>query len=332
MNTRCFAPAEWNALAGLAQEPALPPFEGALLERQHAEAHVVALRGDRIAARCSCWRRTAPPYPPEQPGVIGHFAATDEASALAVLAGAQDFLRRSGCSLAIGPMDGNTWRRYRWITERGAEQPFFMEPDNPPDYPVWWERAGFVPLAHYQSALVTGLTGADERLERVRARLAAAGVVIRPVELAALERDLRHIHAVSLNSFAHNFLYTPLSEADFLAQYLPYRDQLRPEFILLAMRGATSVGFVFCIPDFLRPKAGQPLDTLILKTLAILPGRDYAGLGNLLVEHVHQAAHAAGLTRVIHALSAAHNSVINITARYGSVMRRYALYARRLDA
>jgi hypothetical protein len=332
MNTQCFVPAEWNALAGLAQAAALPSFDYALLERQHVEAHVVALRDQRIAARCSCWVRSAPPYPPERPGVLGHFAAADETAAAAVLQAAQDFLRRSGCSLGIGPMDGNTWRRYRWITERGAEPPFFMEPDNPPDYPVWWERAGFAPLALYQSALITELTGADERLERVRARLAAAGVVIRPVELTALERDLRHIHAVSLTSFAHNFLYTPLSAADFLAQYLPYRAQLRPEFILLAMRGESCVGFVFCIPDFLRPKSGQPLDTLILKTLAILPGRDYAGLGNLLIESVHRTAHAAGMQRVIHALSAAHNPVINITARYGNVRRRYTLYARRLSA
>ena len=36
---------------------------------------------------------------------------------------------------AVGPLDGSTWRRYRLVTERGVEPPFFMEPDNPDDWP-----------------------------------------------------------------------------------------------------------------------------------------------------------------------------------------------------
>ena len=332
MNVHCFVGAEWPQLAGFEQEPALAPFDITLLDRQHAEAHLVATRAGRITARCSCWVRAAPPCPAAQPGIIGHFAAVDESAATAVLVAAENFLRHAGCSLAIGPMDGNTWRRYRWVTEQGDEPPFFMEPVNPPEYPLWWEHAGFEPLTRYQSALITELSGRDERMERVRARLHDEGVVIRPLDPLQFESDLRHMFTVSLTSFARNFLYTPLAEADFFAQYVPYRDKIRPEFVLLALQGATCVGFAFCSPDFLRRPVGGPSDTLILKTLAVLPGRAYAGLGNLFVELVHRAAHAAGMTRVIHALSAAQNSVINITARYGRVMRRYTLFSHPLQA
>ena len=51
------------------------------------------------------------------------------------------------CTIAIGPVDGNTWQRYRLITEPGTEPPFFLEPDNPDAWPGQFTAAGFTPLA-----------------------------------------------------------------------------------------------------------------------------------------------------------------------------------------
>ncbi len=293
--------------------------------RHRAEGHVIA--GD---ARCSWWRETAPPLAGERPGVIGHFTAASPETARAVLEHACAELAAHGATLAIGPMDGNTWRRYRWVIETGDEPPFLMEPWNPPAYPVWWAAAGFTPLATYQSALITRLDAVDPRLDRVRERLNRDGVLIRPLDPARFEAELRALHAVSLVSFAHNYLYTPLPESDFVAQYLAYRDKIRPEFVLVAEQAGRCVGYMFSLPDYLRPAHGLPLDTLILKTAATLPGRAYAGLGGLLAETTHHRARAAGFSRVIHALALEDNPVTNITARLGAPMRRYALFARRL--
>lgn len=293
-----------------------------------AEGHVIA-----DGARCSWWVDCAPPLAGEKPGVIGHFAATYPEAARAVLDRACAELAARGATVAIGPMDGNTWRRYRWVVDSlPDEPPFLMEPWNPPAYPGWWREAGFTDLARYQSALITRLDTVDTRLERVRARLAADGVVIRRIDTSPgrFENELRALHEVSLVSFAHNYLYTPLSETDFVAQYLPYREKVRPEFVFIAEQAGRCVGYMFSLPDLLRPAQGRPADTLILKTAAILPGRAYAGLGALLAEMTHHAARAAGFSRVIHALALEDNPVTNITARHGTVMRRYALFTRRL--
>ncbi len=304
----------------------------------YAPRNILAHRAEGHAitegARCSWWIDTAPPLAGEKPGVIGHFAATCPEAARAVLDRACAELAARGATVAIGPMDGNTWRRYRWVVDSAPDEPpFLMEPWNPPAYPGWWREAGFAELARYQSALITRLETVDTRLERVRARLAADGVVIRRIDTSPerFENELRALHEVSLVSFAHNYLYTPLSETDFVAQYLPYREKVRPEFVFIAEQAGRCVGYMFSLPDLLRPAQGRPADTLILKTAAILPGRAYAGLGALLAEMTHHAAHAAGLTRVIHALALEDNPVTNITARHGSVMRRYALFSRRLD-
>ena len=93
------------------------------------DAHIIVFgAGDRLGARCSLWWTGPPPLEHHRLGVIGHYAADDDGAARRLLDAAAGRLAEAGCTLAVGPMDGNTWRRYRFIVERGAEPPFFLEP------------------------------------------------------------------------------------------------------------------------------------------------------------------------------------------------------------
>jgi L-amino acid N-acyltransferase YncA len=312
---------------------ALPPFNAPTqCVAQQADAHAVAVRDGSVVARCSLWWTTVPGLPGETPGVIGHFAAVDEPAALELLAAACDQLRSNACTQAIGPMDGNTWRRYRLVTERGAAPPFFLEPDNPDSWPRWFAAAGFSILATYFSALNDDLAVADPRLPRTWARLEAAGVRLRQLNPADFGAELRRIYAVSCVSFRDNFLYTPISEPEFLVQYEAIRSQVRPELVLLADRGDEPVGYVFGIPDFAQAQRGEAVDTVVVKTVAVLPGRAQAGLGNVLVARCQEAARALGFRRVIHALMHETNNSLNLSGHYAKPFRRYALFTRALKA
>jgi hypothetical protein len=327
-----FSPVEFEAAEALSAGLA-PAMEAGTLTRHRAEGHVCAVADDgRTLARCSWWAKEAPPREGERPGVVGHFAAADDGgeATLAVLDAACRRLKEAGCPEVFGPMDGNTWRRYRWVTERGDGAPFLMEPWNPPEWPAWWEQAGFSAWAHYQSARVDDLGRRDPRFERVAGRLRDEGVALRTLEPENWERDLRAIYDLSLESFARNVLYTPLPFGDFLGHYTAYREKVRPEFVLMAMHEGRCAGFAFCIPDYARVLRGEKLDALIVKTVAVRAGRTYAGLGGLLAELVQTRAGEAGFARAIHALALENNPVTNITARYATVIRRYALYRRSL--
>lgn len=72
------------------------------------------------------------------------------------------------------------------------------------------------------------------------------------------------------------------------------------------------------------------MDTVIIKTVAVLPGRAYAGLGNVLVARVQAIAYALGYRRAIHALMHDSNNSRNLSDRYARSIRRYTLYARKL--
>jgi GNAT superfamily N-acetyltransferase len=320
---------------------------GAVERRQiaaHApDVHLIALddASRMLQASCSCWWKHAPPLEGHTVGTIGHYEVEPNADATAGVALIEEAcrqLREAGCTLAVGPMDGNTWRSYRFVIDRGGdrgrgeEPPFFLEPDQPPAWPDHFRAAGFTELATYTSALNEDLAQEDPRLKAAAARLAARGVAIRAFDPdpSRAEADLHRIFTLSLASFSRNYLYTPIAENEFISQYRAVLPVVRPEFVLLAERGGELVGFLFAVPDMLQMKRNGATDTIVIKTVAVAPGAAQAGLGSVLVGMVQRAAHARGFRRAIHALMHERNVSQNISRRYARTIRRYALFARPL--
>lgn len=315
----------------LAQTPVEPLPEQE--RRLHApDVHFLSIEESALTGRCSCWWTQAPVLPGERVGLIGHFASSDRDSSGSLLAAARDRLRAAGCTLVVGPMDGNTWRRYRFITERGGEPSFFLEPDNADAWPADWRAAGFSTFATYTSALTEDLGREDPRLARARSRLADAGVAIRSLDMNSAEADLRRMFALSLGSFSRNFLYSTIDESEFLEQNRAVLPYVHPDLVLLAERNGELAGFVFAIPDLLQKRRGNAIDTIVIKTVAVAPGVGLAGLGSVLVGSAHAAARRLGFTRAIHALMHAQNVSQNISRRYARPIREYQLFAQRLPA
>jgi GNAT superfamily N-acetyltransferase len=328
-----FSPLERSVLA---QAPGLPPFDADQIGDHAADAHLCTLGPDgEVRAQCSLWWKQAPPLAGHHVGTIGHYASVDGAAAVALLGEAVRLLRANACSIAVGPMDGNTWRRYRFVTDSGTaghvEPPFFLEPANPPEWPCQFEQAGFTRLAEYYSALNADLDRRDERIAAVAARLEEHGILIRSPRRAEIRDQLERIYEISRISFTRNFLYTELRKSTFVAQYLPLLDRIQPELLLLAERGGDLAGYLFAIPDFAQTARGQAMDTFIIKTVAILPQPELRGLGGLLVARAHQAGRRLGYTRAIHALMHENNLSRNISNHYAATMRRYTLYSRELE-
>lgn len=278
---------------------------------------------DGLAARASLWWNRTPRYRGERIGLIGHYAATGASPAAQILSAACAELARRGCTLAVGPMDGSTWRRYRLLTERGGEQTFFLEPDNPDDWPLHFEAQGFTPLARYYSSL-------NEDVRRPWNLAAAGGFTIRPLALEHIEAELHCIWQMASAAFAENFLYTPIDETEFRAMYLGLLPVVKPELVLIAEREAKPAGFCLAVPDMLQARRGIPVDTFIVKTFAVLPEYRGQGLATLLVARANDAAARLGMRRGIIALMHEDNPSRKIGHGLLRDFRRYTLYAKPL--
>lgn len=308
----------------------LPSPETMAAASECADARVFLTNDDgKIIAHAALWWNDTPLLDDRRIGTIGGFAALDEQAAKILLDHACARLHEAGRHVAVGPMNGNTWRRHRYVVSGEARGSFLLEPRNPPEYPVWWRGAGFTDLSHYTSSVID-LDGRRVVSPAMKTRLEDSGIVIRKLDSAAYEEELKLIHALSLKSFSANFLYTPLGENEFLHAYARVRDHVEPDFVRIAERGGVPCGFLFGIRD-LEAEARGEKPAVIVKTLAVDPESRSAGLGSLLVDEVHAAAFEKGYVESIHAMEHESNTSRKITGRYGGrVFRNYVLFSKPL--
>ena len=275
-------------------------------------------------ASCALWWNHTPPHPDGPVGCIGAWQAQDRDQAAVLLEAAVATLRQHGISVVVGPMDGNTWRKHRLVVESDGRPPFFMEPTHAPAWVEDFESAGFQRMAEYSSAAVD-LTRADPDLSGFTRKLEGRGIRLCPIDMTRFDATLHDIHRLSLEAFAGNFLYTPLTWENFRAMYDGMRDRIVPDLVRLAWDTDGLAAFLFGFPDLL-DSSGK---TVILKTLAARAGARHAGLGSVLTNMVHDAARQRGYTTAIHALQHESNSVHRLSDRFHArVFRRYALFAR----
>ncbi|RYD18637.1 MAG: GNAT family N-acetyltransferase [Verrucomicrobiaceae bacterium] len=277
-------------------------------------------------AQASLWWKDTPLIDGCHIGTIGAFSAENAETAATLLEAAADHLRDRGRSIAVGPMDGNTWQKHRFVIESNGRGPFLLEPRNAAEYPAMWELAGFSILSRYSSSIMP-LDGGEVIPVAVKARLARSGVIVRKLDPSRYDDELRLIHAISLASFSDNFLYTPLPEEGFLQSYRKVRENVDADLVRIAERDGIPCGFVFGIPDLEAAARGEK-PALIVKTLAVDPESRCAGLGSLLVDELHRTGREKGYTEAIHALQHESNTSLKITGRHhGEVLRRYALFS-----
>ncbi len=302
-------------------------FKADTLSEHGADLHLIWIENEPLA-HCSLWWQDVP-RSEKRLGFIGHYAALNDNAAQAILNAACQELKSQACELAIGPLDGTTWRSYRFVTEGDAPS-FFLEPSNPASYPQQWERAGFDTLANYFSVLQTDLSP-NEPTAACLENLKTKGITVRNLNLANLATELEAIFELSLKSFAQNLLYSPISKTEFMAQYTQVLPYLKDDLVFIAETEGQAVGFIFALPDLAQKMRGEPLDTIIIKTLATHP--DYAGqgiascLGALCVEK----AQSLGFRNAIHALMLESNRSRVISKHYEpKPLRRYRLFSKPL--
>jgi GNAT superfamily N-acetyltransferase len=311
-----------------------------------AQKTLVALSGDfvvaRLVARISPALRNGQgePY-----GMIGFFEAVawyDEA-VRDLLQEAISWLRQAGAGSIVGPMDGDTWHRYRLNAGPFDDPPFLLEPYNPPYYVSMWTANGFVPLERYSSKRVDpGAVVAH--LEDKKRAAPAAGYRLRSLDPKRFREELRTLYELSRRIFASNFLYTEIPEEEFYNLYVGARGLIDPDLVLFAQSPAgEDVGFLFAYPDRFRAVAAMggkrdllaklrflrhrhEADAVNFKTLGVLAEHRRAGVAAALFHEGHRRAVEKGYLFAHHCLFREGNPSGELDGGAGRVMRTYVLY------
>lgn len=254
-------------------------------------------------------------------GMLGFFESRDEAgTARRLFDDATSWLRGRGAGRIVGPMDGDTWHRYRVNVGPFARPPFPLEPWNPAWYGALWESNGFSRVEMYSSKWIDDVAVLLPALESGKQRSEERGVRVRQLRRDRLREELALIHEISSRIFADAFLYSPIPRDEFLALYAGIERLLDPELVLFAEDSEGGpVGFVFAYDDPARPAVHY-------KTIGVLPEWRRPGVAAALSHHVYTAALRRGRPQGNHALMRDDNRSQALDQGHGEVFRRYALY------
>lgn len=302
--------------------------------------YLFAMYEGKLTARCSLWTEPKILFPPSaeqlnlpglkgevKPGFIGHYAASSLRAGMELLELADFELKRRGCNVAIGPVDGSTWRRYRLISESCGERIFSLEPVNPLSWNKHFQGAGFKAVKTYESSINKDLDARDPDGKSLKSKMTRQGVKLRSLNVEDLSSDLEGIYRVTMEAMQHNFLFSPVDRASFLKEQMRLTSLADPELVVIAEKAGTVVGYLFAYPDQ-NSAAFEP--RLIMKTIARKDDVKLKGLGRLLYQEVHSRAYEKGYREAVHALYSTGNTASEISSMYGEPIRTYALYGKSL--
>lgn len=291
------------------------------------DLRVGVMRDETMIAHAALWWNHVPQVDGDVLGVIGGFHAENAEAARLLLDESERIFCKHQCSRIVGPMNGNTWRKHRFVSWSDGSPPYLLEPVSPSEHRAWWLNCGYSVLEEYSSSRMT-IHPENTISSLVVERLHRNGVTVRGVELDRLEEELVAIHAICLQCFRNNFLYTPMDCGEFVSRYQLLTKWISTDYVRLAFCRGELCGFIFSMPDPLAMQRGDE-SSLIVKTLAVLPNREFAGLGTLLVEQVHIAAMNHGIHHSIHALQRDDNTSRRITNRFhGRIFRKYQILSK----
>ena len=292
------------------------------------EGCYVVMKNNLPVARFAFYENEKLFYNNEKACTIGSYECEDDTkSSQKLIDFAKELAVSKGYSWIIGPMEGSTWNSYRFSLNHNSPQ-FFMEPYHHLYYNNQFVESGFEVIKNYSSNLVSAFINNEEKfkeLEEINKRL---GFTFRNIDLDNYENELKEIAKLSLEGFASNFLFTPISEEDIVRKYIKIKPFIDPNLVWLMEDSNKKLhAYIFCVKDLFDTKN----ETLIIKTIVKKKESQIKRVGLYSIYKTNEMAIESGCKNVIHALMSEDNfstkeSEKNESKKY----KEYALYGLKL--
>jgi GNAT superfamily N-acetyltransferase len=231
--------------------PGKNPFFG------HAEAqYFLARRDGKITGRISAHiDRLALTMPPEQgmgpgTGFWGMFDALDGASAAALIAAAEGWLRDKGMTRALGPISLSIWEEPGLLTQGHDHPPTVMMGHHLPQYQPWIEAAGYasaktlrtyeLDITHEFPPLIQRIIQSGEKNERIR---------IRKVDKSQFDKEAAIILHILNDAWGDNWGFVPITDAEVAFTGKKLKPIVFEDLIRVAELDGEPVAFMMTLPD-----------------------------------------------------------------------------------
>jgi hypothetical protein len=183
-------------------------------------------------------------------GQWGLFEALDAEAAAALIATAEDWLRKQGMTRALGPVSLSIWDEPGLEIEGFDQPPTVMMGHHRPEYRGWIEGAGYekakdlltyeVNIAHWDDPKINRLIAMGERNPHIR---------IRVVDKSRFKEEARIILNLLNDAWSNNWGYVPLTESEIAYAGKKLKPIIYDELVRVAEVDGEPVAFMITLPD-----------------------------------------------------------------------------------
>ena len=206
----------------------------------------------RISAHIDHLALAQPPALGMGPGTgnWGLFEADDAATALALIAAAEAWLKQQGMTRVLAPISLSIWEEPGLLTMGHDHPPTVMMGHDNPAYQRWIEGDGYrlvktlktydLDITHQFPPLIQRIVQSGERNDRV---------TIRQVKLKHFDREARIIIDILNDAWSNNWGFVPITETEIAYTGKKLRPLVREDLILIAEYDGRPVAFMMTLPD-----------------------------------------------------------------------------------
>ena len=196
-------------------------------------------------------------------GQWGMLQAEDEATARALLATAEDWLRGKGMTRSMGPFSLGIWDEPGLLIKGHDHPPMVMMGHDKAEYEAWVERAGYakakdlftyeLPADRPFPPLVQRIVANGEKNERIR---------LRRVNKKRFDEEAALVLSILNEAWSDNWGFIPLTPSEIAYAGKKLKPIVLEDMILVAEYDGEPVAFMMALPDvneFLRDLKGELL-------------------------------------------------------------------------
>jgi hypothetical protein len=183
-------------------------------------------------------------------GQWGMFEALDAEAASALIATAEDWLRKQEMKSSLGPISLSIWDEPGLEIEGFAEPPTVMMGHHPPQYEGWVEAAGYgkakdlvtyeVDIEHWWDEKIARLIAMGEKNKRLK---------LRQVDKSKFNEEARLILNLLNDAWSTNWGFVPLTESEIAYAGKKLKPIIYNELVWIAEYDGEPVAFMITLPD-----------------------------------------------------------------------------------
>lgn len=198
----------------------------------------------------------------------------------------ETWAKERGAELLIGPINFNTYNRYRLNTSINCNSSFLNEPFNPSYYPQILESCGFTVLTEYVSYVVKDKNKIRQWYEiydKKKDLLTFDDYTFKNITPQLWMERIEEIHKMSEIVFGDNFAYSPIDLATFKVKYgTVFSHFICSNTSLFAFdKDDKIIGTIINFPNYQTATPTLKPKTLLLKTVGMV--KEHSHMGYLLI-------------------------------------------------